>query len=96
MHITSGPLNPDDVVEMPNPSVGSQLPVFAVSKVEEDPFTSAIPCTSACPITTTPSIPTPSVAPTTTATTTTSSTRGRAWLWPPPGPRGTSRAQRWA
>ncbi|KAK7415211.1 hypothetical protein QQX98_006058 [Neonectria punicea] len=60
MHVISGPLNPDDAVELPVPTVQSQVQVFPVSKVEEQPFTSAIPCTSACPITTTPeTTPTP-------------------------------------
>ncbi|KPM37877.1 hypothetical protein AK830_g8656 [Neonectria ditissima] len=63
MHVISGPLNPDDAVELPVPTVQSQLQVFPVSKLEEVPFTSAIPCTSSCPVTTT-SETTPTATPT--------------------------------
>lgn len=52
MHIIANVLNPDVEDGVPNPDVGTQPPVFAVSTVP-GAFTSALPCTTNCPVTTT-------------------------------------------
>lgn len=49
MHIISDVLNPDSPA-VPNPSQATQLPVFDPSKVDH-PFTSALPCSTNCPVT---------------------------------------------
>ncbi|KAG6027016.1 hypothetical protein E4U41_001084 [Claviceps citrina] len=52
MHIISNVLNPDAEAALPNPSIATQPPVFAVSTAA-GAFTTALPCTSDCPVTTT-------------------------------------------
>ncbi|OAA47077.1 beta-Ig-H3/Fasciclin [Metarhizium rileyi] len=52
MHIIGSVLNPDEENAAPNPDVGTQPPVFAVSTAA-GVFTSALPCTTDCPVTTT-------------------------------------------
>lgn len=52
MHIISNVLNPDVAAAVPDPDIGTQPPVFAVS-TEVDVFTSDLPCTVSCPVTTT-------------------------------------------
>lgn len=52
MHIVANVLNPDVEDQKPNPDVGTQVPVFLVSTVS-GVFTSALPCTTDCPVTTT-------------------------------------------
>lgn len=54
MHIISNVLNPDAAAASPDPDIGTQAPVFAVSTAR-DVFTSDLPCTTNCPVTTTPS-----------------------------------------
>lgn len=52
IHIISNVLNPQGPDAQPNPAIGSQAPVFAsASLISNLPFTTAIPCTSACPVT---------------------------------------------
>ncbi|KAG6103319.1 hypothetical protein E4U31_002907 [Claviceps sp. LM219 group G6] len=69
MHIVRNVLNPDAPYVLPNPSIASQAPVFAVSTAA-GAFTSALPCTTNCPVTTTSS---DDASATATATTTTRS-----------------------
>ncbi|KAG6205556.1 hypothetical protein E4U35_002501 [Claviceps purpurea] len=69
MHIIRNVLNPDAPYVLPNPSIASQAPVFAVSTAA-GAFTSALPCTTNCPVTTTSS---DDASATATATTTTRS-----------------------
>lgn len=52
LHIISNVLNPDAAAVEPNPDLGTQPPVFAVSTAR-DVFTSDLPCTVSCPVTTT-------------------------------------------
>ncbi|KAJ6446820.1 fasciclin domain-containing protein [Purpureocillium lavendulum] len=52
LHLVSDVLNPDAGSEAPNPTLGTQVPVFPVSSVK-DAFTSALPCSTDCPVTTT-------------------------------------------
>jgi len=52
MHIISNVLNPDAEYVSPNPKIAAQPPVFAVSTAP-GAFTSALPCTTDCPVTTT-------------------------------------------
>lgn len=68
MHIISNVLNPEDDSVIPNPTLWSQPAVFPESKVELNPFTSAIPCTANCPVTKTPVKTTHAPTPTPTAT----------------------------
>lgn len=54
LHVIDNVLNPQGPGAMPNPDIGTQVPVFAsASSVASLPFTSAIPCTSDCPVSTT-------------------------------------------
>ncbi|KAG5923919.1 hypothetical protein E4U61_002084 [Claviceps capensis] len=69
MHVIRNVLNPDAPYVLPNPSIASQAPVFAVSTAA-GAFTSALPCTTNCPVTTTSS---DDASATATATTTTHS-----------------------
>jgi transforming growth factor-beta-induced protein len=85
MHIISNVLNPEHDSVIPNPTVWSQPAVFPESKVELNPFTSAIPCTANCPVTkttakTTMHTPTttPRATPKKTTTHSTSSSEGWA------------------
>jgi len=56
LHVIDNVLNPQGPGAMPNPVIVSQAPVFAsASYVQDLPFTSAIPCTSSCPVSTTSS-----------------------------------------
>lgn len=48
LHLISNVLNPEAETASPIPESATQPPVFAVSTVS-DPFTSAIPCSTACP-----------------------------------------------
>lgn len=49
MHTIDAVLNPEDVGEVPNPNEATQKPVFAsATPVTNVPFTSAIPCSTAC------------------------------------------------
>lgn len=49
IHTIDAVLNPDDAGEVPNPDVATQKPVFAsATPVTNVPFTSAIPCSTAC------------------------------------------------
>lgn len=66
MHIIGNVLNPSDESALPTPTLWSQEAVFPESKVELNPFTSAIPCTTNCPVTTTRKARTPSSTPTAT------------------------------
>ncbi|KAK5991125.1 Fasciclin-like arabinogalactan protein [Cladobotryum mycophilum] len=52
LHIISDVLNPDANLAIPNPTAVTQPPVFPVSTVK-NAFTSALPCTTDCPVTTT-------------------------------------------
>lgn len=52
MHIIANVLNPDVESNVPNPNVGTQPPAFPVSTVA-GAFTTALPCTTDCPVTTT-------------------------------------------
>ena len=58
-HIVDAVLNPDDVGPPPDPAEPSQAPAFALTGATSTgaraptPFTSALPCTSACPVTAT-------------------------------------------
>lgn len=67
MHIISDVLNPAAAAEVPDPAKGTQAPAFATSKVE-NPFTSALPCTTNCPQPTTAVSSGASAAASTTAT----------------------------
>ena len=52
LHIIDNVLNPAGPGATPNPTLATQIPVFAsATEVGDLPFTSAIPCTSACPVT---------------------------------------------
>lgn len=51
LHLISNVLNPDAESAVPNPSTGTQAPVFPVSSIN-GAFTSALPCTTNCPVTT--------------------------------------------
>lgn len=54
LHVIDNVLNPQGPGAQPNPDIGTQAPVFAsASSVANLPFTSAIPCTTDCPVTTT-------------------------------------------
>ncbi|KUJ23329.1 fasciclin domain-containing protein [Mollisia scopiformis] len=54
LHVISNILNPQGPGAQPNPAIASQGQVFAsASDVANLPFTSAIPCTSSCPVTST-------------------------------------------
>ena len=56
IHVIDNVLNPEGPGAVPNPQIPSQAPVFAsASSVDSLPFTTAIPCTSACPTTAIPS-----------------------------------------
>lgn len=53
LHVIDNVLNPQGPGAMPNPAIASQAPVYAsASSVSNLPFTSDIPCTTACPVTT--------------------------------------------
>ncbi|KAG5983677.1 hypothetical protein E4U54_006214, partial [Claviceps lovelessii] len=52
MHIISNVLNPDAEAVLPNPQIATQAPVFALSTAP-GAFTTALPCTTDCPVTTT-------------------------------------------
>lgn len=54
LHIISDVLNPDSDSVQPNPDIATQVPVYPVSTVK-DAFTSALPCTTNCPVPTTAS-----------------------------------------
>ena len=50
VHVIDNVLNPTSTGGQPNPTLATQIPVFAsASSVGSVPFTSAIPCTSSCP-----------------------------------------------
>ncbi|RDL36556.1 Uncharacterized protein BP5553_05908 [Venustampulla echinocandica] len=52
LHVIGNVLNPEGPGAQPNPQIESQAPVFAsATPVENLPFTSAIPCTTSCPVT---------------------------------------------
>ncbi|OAQ85033.1 fasciclin domain-containing protein [Purpureocillium lilacinum] len=51
LHLVSDVLNPDADTVAPNPTLGTQVPVFPVSSAK-DAFTSALPCSTDCPVTT--------------------------------------------
>jgi len=52
LHVIDNVLNPAGPGATPNPTLATQIPVFAsATEVGDLPFTSAIPCTSACPVT---------------------------------------------
>ena len=52
IHVIDNVLNPQGPGATPNPAIASQGPVFAsASEVSTLPFTTAIPCTSSCPVT---------------------------------------------
>jgi len=78
MHVIDNVLNPQGPGAQPNPEIASQAPVFAsASKVANLPFTSAIPCTTNCPVPTTSKSATSSIsAATATTTHKTSSSKG--------------------
>jgi transforming growth factor-beta-induced protein len=73
LHIIEHVLNPEAPDILPNPEVATQAPAFAVSTVTGLPFTTALPCTTNCPVTTTSSPPR-----TTTSSLSRSSTGGAA------------------
>lgn len=52
MHIIGNVLNPDVEHVVPNPSIATQPPVYAVSTAS-GAFTTALPCTTDCPVTST-------------------------------------------
>ncbi|KAG5944550.1 hypothetical protein E4U53_006873 [Claviceps sorghi] len=52
MHLIGNVLNPDAEYVLPNPKIAAQPPVFAVSTAP-GAFTTALPCTTNCPVTTT-------------------------------------------
>ncbi|KAG5969995.1 hypothetical protein E4U55_001899, partial [Claviceps digitariae] len=64
MHIISNVLNPDAEYVQPNPNIATQPPVFAVSTAA-GAFTTALPCTTNCPVTTTSGADDPSATSTT-------------------------------
>ncbi|PNY28667.1 Transforming growth factor-beta-induced protein ig-h3 [Tolypocladium capitatum] len=78
LHIISNVLNPDAESATPDPAIGTQAPVFPVSSID-GAFTSALPCTTNCPVTTTAASDV-SVGATTTPTTSvfSSSSKGAA------------------
>ncbi|POR34241.1 Transforming growth factor-beta-induced protein ig-h3 [Tolypocladium paradoxum] len=51
LHLISNVLNPDAPSASPNPEIGTQAPVLPVSSIK-GAFTSALPCTTNCPVTT--------------------------------------------
>lgn len=52
LHVIGNVLNPDSSDAQPDPKLETQVPVFAAAtSVESLPFTSAIPCTTSCPVT---------------------------------------------
>ncbi|KAL2069193.1 hypothetical protein VTL71DRAFT_15531 [Oculimacula yallundae] len=52
LHVIDNVLNPMGPGAMPNPDLPTQVPAFAsASKAGDLPFTTAIPCTSSCPVT---------------------------------------------
>ncbi|KOS21084.1 Stabilin-2 [Escovopsis weberi] len=53
MHIIAGVLNPMAAAVIPNATAVSQSAVFPISS-ERNPFTSALPCTTNCPVPTSP------------------------------------------
>lgn len=54
IHMIDNVLNPQGPGAQPNPAIASQAPVFAsASQISSLPFTTAIPCTSSCPVTST-------------------------------------------
>jgi transforming growth factor-beta-induced protein len=54
LHVIDNVLNPQGPGAQPNPQLPTQAPVFALaSSAGSLPFTSAIPCTSDCPVSTT-------------------------------------------
>jgi hypothetical protein len=54
IHMIDNVLNPQGPGAQPNPAIASQAPVFAsASEISSLPFTTAIPCTSSCPVTST-------------------------------------------
>jgi transforming growth factor-beta-induced protein len=56
LHTLDNVLNPQGPGAFPNPEIPHQGPVFAsASHIENLPFTTAIPCTSSCPVSTTSS-----------------------------------------
>jgi len=58
LHVVDNVLNPQGPGAQPNPEIASQAPVFAsASPVNSLPFTSAIPCSTSCPVTTTSGSP---------------------------------------
>jgi transforming growth factor-beta-induced protein len=51
LHTLDNVLNPQGPGAIPNPEIQSQGPVFAsASRIDSLPFTTAIPCTSSCPV----------------------------------------------
>jgi len=95
VHMIDNVLNPDAAAARPNPSLGTQAPVFPVSGASSTgsrvavPFTTALPCTSDCPITTTASANSTSEATSTTSSRTTTtagsaSSRGAGGMLTPP------------
>lgn len=53
IHMIDNVLNPQGPDSQPNPLIASQAPVYAsASQVNDLPFTSAIPCSTSCPVTT--------------------------------------------
>ena len=53
LHVIDNVLNPQGSGAQPNPQIASQAPVFASASMATNlVFTSAIPCTTACPVTT--------------------------------------------
>jgi len=54
LHVIDNVLNPQGPDAKPNPALDTQVPAFAsASAVDFLPFTSALPCTTACPVTST-------------------------------------------
>jgi transforming growth factor-beta-induced protein len=52
LHVIDNVLNPQGPGAMPNPALPTQVPAFAsASQVDYLPYTSAIPCTTSCPVT---------------------------------------------
>ncbi|KAJ9155328.1 Fasciclin-domain-containing protein [Pleurostoma richardsiae] len=95
VHMIDNVLNPDAAAARPNPSLGTQAPVFPVSGASSTgsrvavPFTTALPCTSDCPVTTTASANSTSEATSTTSSRTTTtagsaSSRGAGGMLTPP------------
>ncbi len=51
LHVIDNVLNPNGPGALPNPALATQVPAFAsASSVKTLPFTSAIPCTTNCPL----------------------------------------------